>query len=399
MLVALAAGIAAAALDRVARVLGRPTRFAWLAALFFALGWPALELVRALEPEPRPGASGELPSLVATAGRALGRAASERFATWAEAATTAVVVLWAAVSVLLLARLALGALLLARRRARWRACIIDGVPVLVAPNVGPAVVGVRDPAIVLPEWALMLDPSLRALVLRHECEHVARHDAALRWLGAIATALVPWNPVTWWQADRLALAIEVDCDARVLRADARRDRYGLLLLTIAQRQCRTMLAPALSEPTSHLERRIAVMHAPRPRHRLLVTTPLVVLAAVALAVACSAPSPESVAQPDAPLQEYQVTTPVMPKAGNPSPSYPEDMKAAGRTGEVQVRYVVGRDGAVERGSIEVLSSTDEAFTASVLAVLPDMKYEAATDSAGRPVRQLVQQPFNFALAR
>src|SRR5881628_3003138 len=78
---------------------------------------------------------------------------------------------------------------------------------------------------------------------------------------AIAVALMPWNIALWLQARRLRLAIEMDCDARVLRVHPSPERYGLLMLTIAQRRAvaPTLFAPMLSEPTSQLERRIIAM--------------------------------------------------------------------------------------------------------------------------------------------
>ena len=43
-----------------------------------------------------------------------------------------------------------------RLRTRWPVTQVDGESVLVAPDFGPAVVGVRHPQIVLPTWALCL---------------------------------------------------------------------------------------------------------------------------------------------------------------------------------------------------------------------------------------------------
>ena len=53
----------------------------------------------------------------------------------------------------------------------------------------------------------------------------------------------------------------MDCDARVLRVHPSPERYGMLILTIAQRRsiAPTLFAPMLSEPTTNLERRILAM--------------------------------------------------------------------------------------------------------------------------------------------
>src|SRR6185436_6813578 len=107
---------------------------------------------------------------------------------------------------------------------------------------------------------MSLEAPLRALVLRHEEEHRSARDPYLLFAAAIAVALMPWNLALWLQAKRLRLAIEMDCDARVLRVHPSPERYGLLMLTIAQRRSTApMFAPMLSEPTSQLERRIIAM--------------------------------------------------------------------------------------------------------------------------------------------
>jgi len=48
--------------------------------------------------------------------------------------------------------------------------------------------------------------------------------------------------------------------------------------------------------------------------------------------------------------------------------------------------------------VRVVSSTSDEFTAAVRAALPTMKFHAA-EIGGKPVNQLVQQPFGFQLSR
>ena len=74
-------------------------------------------------------------------------------------------------------------------------------------------------------------------------------------------AAMPWNPALWWIARRLRLAVEVDCDGRVL-AGERWDThtYGSLLLAVGGREnrCSHGMA-AFSKPLSTLEHRILRM--------------------------------------------------------------------------------------------------------------------------------------------
>ena len=155
---------------------------------------------------------------------------------------------------------------LSRRRPTWRPATICGVTLSVAPDTGPAVIGLVSPQIVVPAWVLAFDERSLDLILRHEREHVRVRDVWLTHLVGVMLLLVPWNPFVWWMASRLRLAVEFDCDARVITSldadDASgRAAYGELLLDVAtRRSARTLLVtPALIESSSTLGRRIAAM--------------------------------------------------------------------------------------------------------------------------------------------
>jgi TonB family protein len=197
----------------------------------------------------------------------------------------------ASTGAVLLAVVALGAVL-ARRRRGWAAAVVDGVPVLVSADVGPAVVGLVRTRIVLPAWTLEADADARRLVLEHEREHVRAGDPRLLAAALILAALTPWSPAAWWMLRRLRLAIEVDCDARVLRRRADVRAYGSALLEVGRRTVRTRLAAAaFAEPVSSLERRIRIMTAPRVRRPLLRALGLGTIAALLAIAACETPGP------------------------------------------------------------------------------------------------------------
>src|SRR6266487_6960503 len=70
---------------------------------------------------------------------------------------------------------------------------------------------------------------------------------------AAALVLMPWNPALWWQVRRLRLAVEIDCDGRVLARGGTPPEYFELLLQVGRRRARFALAvPALGEPASFL---------------------------------------------------------------------------------------------------------------------------------------------------
>jgi bla regulator protein BlaR1 len=154
------------------------------------------------------------------------------------------------------------------RRARGDAsgpAIVDGVPVLVTDLVGPATVGLLRSRVLLPRWVLALPGSQRQYVVRHEEEHRKAHDALLLFVASLPLLLMPWNLAMWWQLRRLCLAVEMDCDNRVVGALGDATAYGELLLKVAEASSGGLrLQPALLGGMGSLERRLTVLLAPTP---------------------------------------------------------------------------------------------------------------------------------------
>jgi protein TonB len=103
--------------------------------------------------------------------------------------------------------------------------------------------------------------------------------------------------------------------------------------------------------------------------------------------------------PDAVYFELQVEEePVRPVVGSRGPRYPAEARAARREGEILARVVVDDSGTGESSTFKVLRSSAPEFTEAVRAALPTVRFHPAR-VGGRAVRQLVQQPFAFALTR
>jgi hypothetical protein len=324
---------------------------------------------------------------------------------------------WAAVSLVLIARLIYTQRTLIGITRLARASNMEGHDVLVTDAIGPAVVGVATPRIAVPAWLAELDAPMRRLVLRHEHEHCRTHDTALLWLAEIAGALVPWNVAVRWQARRLRLALELDCDARTLRGSDAEATYGKLLLLIAQRQQMSRLAPMLAESNSHLQERINAMTNDKGSKRALRAGMLGVAAVAVIIAACAEGAAGDLAGPqpnggklfskqrtaapamqgkDVVYFEYQVEKPVMQAQGGAAPVFPDSLKQAGVEGEVLTSFVVDTTGLADPASLKIIKSTHQLFTQSVAAALPNMRFTAAL-IGGRKVRQLVMQPFMFRI--
>ena len=402
--------LAALAAARAASAAGWQTRTIWSAALLAVALWPAIVLATSYGRAPAPG-SGILTLPLTLVTRQTRVFAGGWIARLASPLELVLLIAWAMLTAILAARLVRALGMLRRQRESWRHDQVDGVRVRLSNDVGPAVVGLGAMEIVLPEWVLALDRPLLAMVLHHEEEHRRARDPQLLFAAALLVALIPWNPVLWWCSRRLRLAVELDCDARVLALHKRPERYGLLLMMMAQRGSATTtgFAPALTNPTSNLERRIIAMRRALPRFARAQLLVFSALAAATIAVACSVDSPERVTaskSADSPRPtsdtsaffEFQVEQPVLAAEHNPAPVYPKALEKAKVEGDVLVQFVVNPDGRADMRTFKVLKSSNDLFTQAVREVLPSISFVPA-EVGGHKVRQLVQMPFGFKVPR
>lgn len=279
--------------DRFASATRRPRRFIWAAGLVFTTAWPivafgALGIVRGAAAHgiamnsPSGGLPLKfyLPRVVAPA--------------WID---QTFLILWAGASTILVARLTVGLSIVRRWRRTLAVIDVDGVSARLSPSAGPAVVGFCTTELMIPPWVLTLEPSARSLIIRHEEEHAATNDPRLLLLAALLPALVPWNIFSWWQASRLRLAIEIDCDDRVLRNAPGVAAYAALLVQIAERSSRTAslptMVPALIGSPHRLSQRLAAIRERQTTTRVILRIGYAVIAAVAFTAALAIETPLS----------------------------------------------------------------------------------------------------------
>jgi beta-lactamase regulating signal transducer with metallopeptidase domain len=199
---------------------------------------------------------------------------------------------WALTSLILLLAFVRASVVLSRQRSQWRDVETEAGHVLVARDAGPAVVGFVHPRIVIPEWALSIERETRDLLLHHELEHIRAGDSRALLGAEMLLICAPWNAALWWMARQLRLAIEIDCDARVIRAGGRTREYALVLLAVGERYASAIpLAASLSEPRSNLEARIDAMTAPRLRRPVVASLPFVAFALAVLTTSAWMPRP------------------------------------------------------------------------------------------------------------
>jgi periplasmic protein TonB len=110
-------------------------------------------------------------------------------------------------------------------------------------------------------------------------------------------------------------------------------------------------------------------------------------------------SPEGGSGPaDAPFRSDQVEKQVAVVPGGAPPRYPEVLRSSGVEGQVTAVFVVDEHGRAEEASFRFPRSDNPLFEDAVRVALRRMRFIPA-EVGGRKVRQLVQMPFVFTLAR
>lgn len=101
---------------------------------------------------------------------------------------------------------------------------------------------------------------------------------------------------------------------------------------------------------------------------------------------------------DQPLFDFQVEKPASASPSNQPPNYPNQLRAANIEGQVVAKFVVDTNGRADMRTFEIIKSDHELFTNAVRNSLPNFRFYPA-ELGGRKVKQLVQMPFLFSLAK
>lgn len=418
ILYALAAGtaltLAGICVERIAVLRGWPRRHGWMLVMVVSIGYPLVAVltqssgvslasaVLSLAPSSAdtvpPAAGAPVPELPAGEARFEAPALADPSARTVAAPSLpkrwkpelpsdrSVLMVWLMISGASGCYLLLAALLLARRAASWPQVTVLGQRVVVSPSTGPALLGVLRPRIVVPRWFLDEPASTQALILAHERWHLEARDPLLLRAALLAVMAVPWNLPLWWQLRRLRLAIELDCDARVIRAGAEPVSYGEVLLAVTRRAGVSPLgAVAMSEPVSALELRIRTLVRAPARLAALQLTGAAVFAAAGAAVALALEAPALPERSQAEGQRPLIMTPhlgrlVADQSGSTLQAalekYPEIVAGRDDDGTYVVMMVFNADGSLHHSDMR-FSSREQAVLVSL-----ELQEQVPPDSLG-----------------
>src|SRR6516165_5509063 len=275
IIVSMLLGLAALALERSAQIRQRPARWLWGACIVASL---AILFIPSREPVQIPEtthADRAIPSAILrppqTTAIELPRFTLPMIATDQASVSDEVSAMlewtWRMASMALALVILASGVLLSWRRRSWERSNMAGTAVYISEDCGPAVVGLFRPHIVVPRWLKKLSPDEQELVITHERSHLGAYDTQLMTIAVCLVACMPWNPMLWWQLRRLRLAIETDCDARVLGLGYPIARYSETLIAVGERQSASYaMTMAGYGSKSFLERRIHNMLRKKTRH-------------------------------------------------------------------------------------------------------------------------------------
>jgi beta-lactamase regulating signal transducer with metallopeptidase domain len=279
---------------------------------------------------------------------------------------------------------------LSRRLRDWPIETFDGQIVRITKSTGPAVCGVFATSVVIPRWVAAAPKHLRELILLHEQCHLRANDPLLFRSALLLVVLAPWNLPMWWLLHRLRFAIEVDCDARVLRStDQDVAMYGEALLTIGQQPSHLPAGSvALNESASQLERRMRIMMIDTPRISALAAGALALLAGGVVAGAATLNAPSLASGKPAAVQTAAEVLIPPPKWLDLrwaeidaslrtllERQYPQFLGYDGDEIPL-IEVLFGRDGGVERAELRMLASRSELRYRNILFEKSDAKTEA-----------------------
>jgi beta-lactamase regulating signal transducer with metallopeptidase domain len=98
----------------------------------------------------------------------------------------------------------------------------------------PLLIGVRRPAILLPQPMTEIAQAELRMILTHELTHLQRRDLLWSWLSTIVGAVFFFHPLIWLARQRYTLACEAACDEAVVQpVPAQTSDYLALLLKVA----------------------------------------------------------------------------------------------------------------------------------------------------------------------
>jgi TonB family protein len=301
--------------------------------------------------------------------------------------------IWAAGASLVLARLILGVVGVARIT---RSAHLSGGILYSDRATTPMTWGFLRPVVILPAYAMEWTDAERDVVIRHEQAHIARHDWVWQTFASVATAVFWFHPLMWLANFQLRREAEGAVDDCILAGGAAPSDYASRLLDVARR-LNNISAPSAAIAMvrkPELEARVRSILDPSRRR---ASVGLFVRCAIALAaVALIVPIAVTRQQVHAQGKVYKLGPGMkQPKIiVKVEPEYTQDAKDAKIEGSVTLKAEVTPAGVAE--NIVVVKSLDPGLDANAVTALSNWRFEPGTKD-GEAVTVAVSVQINFRL--
>ena len=141
----------------------------------------------------------------------------------------------------------------------------DGLWYAANASAGPALLGLRDPKIVVPaDFNTRYNAVEQALVIEHERRHAQRRDPLANAVIALVRCVFWFNPLVHAAASRCRFDQELACDADVMRHQRRSLKAYAAALLKTQEGAASALATCHWQSTHPLKERIMNLNQPVP---------------------------------------------------------------------------------------------------------------------------------------
>lgn len=321
---------------------------------------------------------------------AVGNATLERSTSWLQTETPAawslLFSLWMIGALLCLAWL-LGQQWRFQTRLKRLHALGDNRFLAESADVGPALIGLLRPKIVLPsDFATRYSSLQQAMIVRHEALHLARGDVWVNALLAVWLVLNWFNPIAYVAAARLRRDQELACDAAVLSEfPGSAKSYAEAMLTT---QLTVLGLPVGCHwQSSHpIKERLIMLTKPTHSHRQsLFGLLLFGLTAIGLSgIALAGQDPGTDSEFDVGPSYAQLSP----------PKYPQSAKDERISGRVTLKLLIGKDGTVAQA--EVVDSPDARLSKAAEEAVKTWQMVPASKQ-GEPVPAWVLVPIDFSL--
>lgn len=300
---------------------------------------------------------------------------------------------WAAGTVMLLLRLAIGYWRLSRVARHADA----GSGVMLADVSVPLVYGLFRPVILLPREANSWPAGQRAAAIRHERAHVQRGDLWTSLMAQVVCAVYWFHPLVWLVARQMRHEQELACDDAVLSAGFEPANYAEALVATARTITSTSLIGCHMLTHKSLKSRIArLLDSSLPRTTSTAAMRIAGLASVVLLASLGMTYAQPQAVPQQDERVYKMNEGITPPkvVQKVDPKYTDEAKDAKIEGTVRLSVVVGADGLAHQ--INVVEPLDGGLDLKAVEAVQQWKFTPGTKD-GVAVNVRAQIEVNFRL--